>query len=242
MVQTVSENLAMKKVKNPFQPCLIVMAKYPQDGKVKTRLSPFLSSSQAAQLAMCFLKDTLNKVEKLDTNLIVAYSPPESFSHFSKIVGKSAILIEQAGDNLGERINNALKSAFERNFSPVIMIGTDSPTFPPSEIEKALKLLNETECVWGAAQDGGFYFVGLNKFLSGIFKNVEWSSSRTLADCLQNARLILGNEPKFVGDWFDVDVPEFLKALYDEILKNADFAELAPETAKWLKENERLFE
>lgn len=241
MVQTVSKDLAMKNVENPSQPCLIVMAKYPQEGKVKTRLSPFLSASQAAQLAMCFLKDTLKKAEKLNIKLIVAFSPAESFSDFSTIVSKSTILIEQAGDSLGERINNAFKFAFECNFSPIVMMGTDSPTFPTTEIEKALKLLNETECVFGVTQDGGFYLVGLNQFLPDIFENVEWSSSRTLADCLQNARLILGNEPKFVGDWFDVDEPSDLVKLFKEFLTNKEFFQIAPRTAEWLSNNNNLF-
>lgn len=231
----------MKEVENQSQPCLIVMAKYPEEGKVKTRLSPFLSASQAAQLAMCFLKDTLKKAEKLDTNLIVAYSPPESFSLFSRIVGKSTILIEQAGDNLGERINNAFKFAFDSNFSPVVMIGTDSPTFPTSENEKALKLLKKGECVFGAAQDGGFYLVGLSKFLPGIFEKVEWSSSRTLVDCLQNARLVLGSEPKFVGDWYDVDKPSDLAKLFGEFLMKKESFPNAPHTAEWLFKNDCLF-
>lgn len=231
----------MKKVKNPSQPCLIVMAKYPEKEKVKTRLSPFLSAANSAQLAMCFLKDTLKKAETLNIKLIVAYSPPESFSLFSRIVGKSTILIDQKGDDLGERINNAFKFAFDSNFSPVVMIGTDSPTFPISEIEKALKLLNKTQCVFGATKDGGFYLVGLSKFLPGIFEKVEWSSSRTLSDCLQNARLVLGKEPKFVGDWFDVDEPADLVKLFEEFLTKKEFIQIAPHTAEWLSDNNKLF-
>jgi uncharacterized protein len=224
------------------KPCVIVMAKYPQENKVKTRLSPFLNGQQSAQLAMCFLKDTLTKVEKSDQNLIVAFSPAESFADFSKIVAKPTILTEQIGNDLGDRMKNAFQFAFENYFSPVVMIGTDSPTFPMSEIENAFNLLTETECVFGKTQDGGFYLIGLNKFIPEIFENVAWSSAQTLEDCINNFRSVLGKEPKFVQDWYDIDEPVDLVKLFNELSENKYLFEIIENTAEWLRENPELFD
>lgn len=224
-----------------IKPCVIVMAKYPQENKVKTRLSPFLNGQQSAQLAMCFLRDTLNKVEKSDKNLIVVFSPSESFAGFSKIVTKSTILHEQIGNDLGERMKNAFQFAFENYFSPVVMIGTDSPTFPMSEIENAFNLLTETECVFGKTQDGGFYLIGLNKFIPEIFENVAWSSAQTLTDCINNFRSVLRKEPKFIQDWYDIDEPVDLVKLFNEVSENKNLSKITEHTAKWLKENRQLF-
>ncbi|MEK7724412.1 MAG: TIGR04282 family arsenosugar biosynthesis glycosyltransferase [Acidobacteriota bacterium] len=219
------------------------MAKYPQAGKVKTRLFPFLNQSQSAQLALCFLKDTLLKIEKLGIQVFLAYSPEEFHDKFAKLVAKSTVLIEQKGISLGERLFNAVSFAETAGFSPIITIGTDSPSFPSQEILKTIEILqsNVNECVFGSTQDGGYYLIGLNKSVPSMFENVEWSSTQTLPDSVRNALLTFGQNPVFISDWYDVDTPEDLKNLNKEFLEKECFANIAPHTAKWLEVNSDLF-
>src|SRR5215210_4518889 len=94
---------------------IIIMAKIPTAGKVKTRLQPHLSPNQCAALAAAFLQDTVNKEKTVCENTILAYSPPEEINALRKILPFHSIFIEQTGRDLGERMFNAFKFAFEQN-------------------------------------------------------------------------------------------------------------------------------
>lgn len=236
--------MALKQIEINKKPVVIVMAKFPAAGQVKTRLQPFLTSELCAELSLCFLRDTLLKIQNLKVPLIVSFSPAESKEKFLKLVSETTILIEQLGEDLGERLQNAVCFASKRGFSPIIVIGTDSPTFPPDELVKAIEILekNENECVFGPTQDGGYYLVGLAENSPVFFKNVEWSSANTLADNIRNAESIFAKTPSFVRQRHDVDEPSDLKLLFNEFASNQDLAVLSPHTADWLVKNKHLFE
>lgn len=230
----------MKSPNEKSNSAIIVMCKAPIAGQAKTRLTPFLLPDKAAELARCFLLDTLSKVRKTCQNLIAAYAGDKSA--FSQILGKDFLLLEQHGADLGERMHNAFRSAFAGNYSPLIVIGTDSPTLPPEYIKTAIEILREkrTDVVLGASSDGGFYLLGLNQPNSQIFQSVQWSSSETLMQTMRNIKnlnLHHANLPV----WYDVDTPEDLRRLRAEIEANSSIAQRAPATARWLKENARLF-
>ena len=122
---------------------IIIMTKIPTAGNVKTRLQPFLTSEKCAELAECFLLDTVSKAKSLQNKLIIAYSPSEKRDDLQELVGNKQILVEQKGDNLGERMFNAFQFARSQNSDAVVMIGTDSPTFPPEFIERAYENLKK---------------------------------------------------------------------------------------------------
>src|SRR5688572_8313080 len=109
---------------------VIIMAKAPSAGTVKTRLQPHLSPDECAALAAAFLRDAVKKAETVCENVILAYSPPEKLDTLKKILPSQSIFIQQTGGDLGERMFNAFKFAFKQNSDSVVMIGTDSPTFP----------------------------------------------------------------------------------------------------------------
>ena len=210
------------------------MAKFPEAGRVKTRLQPFLSREQSAEIASAFLQDAENKAKSVCENLIIAFSPPERKANFKSILQHENILIEQAGADLGERMFYAFKFAFFNDLDRVVMIGTDSPTCPTEFIKKAFESLENSDAVLGETKDGGYYLIGLKILKREIFENVEWSSEKTFEQTrhnIENLELKLSLLPK----WYDVDFPEDLARLRKELNKNP---ELAAKTAKWLKENE----
>ncbi len=207
---------------------IIIMAKVPEAGKVKTRLQPFLTPEQSAELAQCLLQDTINKAKTFKNKLIIAYSPLERRDYFDSF--HNINLVAQRGNDLGERMFNAFKFAFENDSDSVVMIGTDSPTFPPEFIEKAFEYLEQNDAVLGETEDGGFYLIGLRKLDKRIFGNVEWSSAKT---CLQTKNNIEKCEFSLaeLQIWYDVDELKDLERLReDELLQ-----ELAPKTFEWLK-------
>lgn len=219
------------------------MAKFPRKGLVKTRLKPFLTDEQCVELSICFLQDTVNKAKKITPNLIVAFSPADDRNELKKLLPDDIILTEQKGNDLGERMNSAFEFAEAKGFSPVIMIGTDSPTFPPKFINSAIEFFKnvETKIVLGAAKDGGYYLIGLRNAANEIFENVEWSSAETYEQTAENARRIFACEPAQIPVWYDVDTPEDLKILRDEFMKNEHFRKIAPETTKWMTANTKVF-
>ncbi len=211
----------------------IIMAKVPTAGTVKTRLEPFLSPKQCAELAECFLLDTVSKAESLQNQLIIAYAPIEKRAVLLKILLTQKTLIEQKGANLGDRMFHAFQFAFSQNSDAVVMIGTDSPTFPPEFIERAFKNLKKTDAVLGKTEDGGFYLIGLRTVRKEIFENVEWSSPKTFRQTVRNIKN-LGLKLSLLPTWFDVDLPADLERLRKDL---AETSIIAPQTFDWLEKN-----
>jgi len=207
------------------------MTKVPQAGKVKTRLQPFLTVQQSAEISVCFLQDTEAKAKTVTQKLIIAFSPIEKKNLLTDILQTEPILVEQKGENLGERMFHAFEFAFLNDSDAVVMIGTDSPTVPAEFIKRAFAFLEtKADAVLGKTKDGGFYLIGLRKLDERIFENVEWSSPKTFEQTrrnIENLNLSLSEIPV----WYDVDTPEDLKILKKELMGNP---QLAPKTAEFL--------
>jgi len=212
------------------------MAKAPISGKVKTRMSPQLTDSQCAQLAECFLLDTMQRFSRSSIRRIIAHETPPENNYFTKFATEDFELIEQAQGNLGERIYAAFEFAFRNDSESVVMIGTDSPTFPEIALEKAfLELEAGVDAVLGRTLDGGFYLIGLRRLDSQIFENVEWSTSKTFDQTSANARKI-GLSLAEIEEWYDIDDFASLQRLRDEFLRDKASRKIAPRSFKFLAE------
>ncbi len=207
------------------------MAKVPIAGTVKTRLHPLLSVEQSATLAECLLRDTVNKAKFLSDELIIAYTPVEKLDVLLAILSNEQIFTEQKGANLGDKMFHAFEFAFSRNSDAVVMIGTDSPTFPAQFITQAFEMLPETDAVLGETADGGFYLLGLRKLKKEIFETVEWSSPKTFEQTARNIEN-LDLKLSLLPNWYDVDTPDDLKRLKKDLSKNPS---IAPKTFEFLK-------
>lgn len=212
---------------------IIIMAKVPRAGKVKTRLQPFLSPAQCVSLSEAFLEDAINKAQSRTNDLIIAFSPSSERDYFTKFENKKFTLVAQKGENLGGKMFNAFQFAFEHDSDAVVIIGTDSPTFPPEFIDSAFEKLKNTDAVLGETTDGGFYLIGLLTLRKEIFADVEWSSARTFEQITEN--IINANlKLSFLPIWYDVDFPEDLVKLRNNLI---DESNIAPKTFQWLEEN-----
>ena len=222
-----------------MNPATIVMCKAPFAAEVKTRLTPFLTAEKAADLAGCFAIDAARKAQNICDNTIIAFSGEKNL--LKTILPQNLIWTRQKGADLGERMHNALMFAFERKLSPLVVIGTDSPTLPKEFIENATKILeqNRADTVLGKTDDGGYYLIGLNQPDRRIFQNVRWSSPETFLQTAQNIES-LKLRLKTLSVWYDVDTPEDLRRLKTEIENNPQARELAPTTVAWFEENAKL--
>lgn len=221
---------------------IIIMAKVPRAGNVKTRLQPFLSNEQCRTLAEAFLFDAINKTRNFCDRLIIAFAPAHERRFFNRFAIENLTVIEQTGLRLGEKMFDAFEFAFSTiSDANALMIGTDSPTFPVDFIEKTFDALeSDADAVLGKSADGGFYLIGLHKNSPRLFRRIEWSSPKVFEQITRNVEL-LNLKLKLVPEWFDVDTPKDLRRLRREILNDEQMQSVAPQTSRWLASNAKVF-
>ena len=158
---------------------LIIFAREPVPGKVKTRLNPELTRNQAAHVYKQILNRTIKLAIKSDfTSIQLWVDGKISHPFFCAIKKRYGIkFYSQYGHDLGSRMFYAFKFAL-RTHSYAVLIGSDCPglTFPDLEMASRL-LLQGKDVVLGPANDGGYYLIGLKKNNRYIFENMKWGSS-----------------------------------------------------------------
>lgn len=223
------------------RPVIIIMVKAPSPGTVKTRLSPFLTSEQAAELAWCFLQDTTACALNFESNVMIAFAPADGRSELAQRLPENVMWHQQKDGDLGERLSAAIEFAAAQNFAPVIIIGADTPTVPDAYLQTAIKLLQtgDTDVVLGASTDGGFYLIGVRQNHPTLFDDIKWSSELVGAQTTANInRLKL--KLSLLPIWYDVDTPEDLETLRAELLTGETAPERAPKTFQWLKTHSKI--
>jgi rSAM/selenodomain-associated transferase 1 len=186
---------------------LIVFAKEPNPGQVKTRLVPPLSPEAAARLYQAFLLDILEESARLSPlSLALAYSPESAEDWFANLAPAGARLFPQAGADLGERMAGAFDWAFRAGYGPVLLRGSDTPDLPGTVILAAQEVLEagEADVALGPAMDGGYYLVGLRAAHPGLFRDLAWSTPEVLAVTRKRAEK-LGLKVHLLEPWRDID-------------------------------------
>jgi len=191
---------------------LVIMAKEPVPGKVKTRLQPRLSPDESAALYTCFLQDRLEEMRTLSgAEVAVAYTPPIAVGTFTSLVPDTFRLIPQRGSTLTERLAAVTASAFADRYRFVVVMDSDSPDLPKERVLQSFTLLAEgADVVFGPCRDGGYYLVGLREATVGIFEDIPWSTSRVLRESLARAAS-LGLMTALLEPWQDIDTYEDLQ-------------------------------
>ncbi|TIH15326.1 glycosyltransferase [Marinifilum sp. JC120] len=210
---------------------VIVFVKYPEPGKVKTRLGKEIGYETAAKLYTAFVEDMLRNMDCADLNPIITYDPFQAEEHYRKWLGEHTY-IPQHGTDLGERMLNALRSAFELKFDSSILTGSDLPDLDPEFILQAMQALKKAPACIGPASDGGYYLIGFQKeyLTDSIFRNMEWSTERVFPETISRLekREIT---PEIIPEHQDMDTVEDLKRL----LSNPAAQALCPKSLKILK-------
>lgn len=223
-----------------MKPAIIIMAKVPRAGTVKTRLQSVLSAEKCAALASAFLADALEKAQAVCPNIILAYSPAGESALLKNVVSPDIILIEQTGANLGEKMECAFRFAFGTH-APVVMIGTDSPTFPARYLVDALDALEKTaEIVLGKSTDGGFYLIGLQKPIPNLFDRIAWSTPLVFEQITGNLKTLGIENLHLLPEHYDVDTPADFSVLKREIFADEAARKSAEKTYRWLSANNEI--
>ncbi|ABQ28188.1 TIGR04282 family arsenosugar biosynthesis glycosyltransferase [Geotalea uraniireducens] len=192
---------------------LIVFAKQPIAGKVKTRLTTVLSPEEAAELYRCMLIDTLSKVKQLEgVDIYLFFEGNGDAASYFATIAAGMETVPQRGNNLGERMMDAFQRTFEHGYESVAIIGTDSPDLPVGFLDVAFQRLekNGVDVVIGPTEDGGYYLLAMKRVYCRLFRDVPWSSDQVL-----NLSLARGAEAGItiglLPGWYDVDTVEDLR-------------------------------
>ncbi len=202
---------------------LVVMSKVPKVGRVKTRLSPPLTSAQAAELNIAFLKDTLCCLQQVAETAhaipLISYTPAGEEDGFLGIVPERVPLLLQRGDGFGERLRYTVEDLLATGFRAVCLIDSDSPTVPAHAYAQAVRhLLSGEDCtVLGRCDDGGYYLLGLNASHPHLFEEIAWSTELVAEQTRQRAREIALPLHELPA-WFDVDDRRTLARLHQELV------------------------
>lgn len=183
-----------------------LFVKFPEPGRVKTRLAKDLGDELAAELYAGFLSDLIPRFHDISSRRILAYTPDDvrSRQYFEDLAGGRFELWAQPEGVLGER----MRSFFEAfGPDPVVLVGSDSPTLLKSDVEHALNALESVDCVLGPATDGGVYLIGLHRRSWSVFDRVEWSTSRVLEQMLDEVQQV-GASLEILPLWYDIDTLE----------------------------------
>ena len=192
---------------------LIIFAKEPVPGTVKTRLCPPLSPSAAARLYGQFLEDVLEEMAQVpQVTFALAYTPDAGRSFFQHLAPSGTHLIAQSGEDLGERLQQAFAWGFAQGAATVLIRNSDSPDLPGSLVLEAREVLDRgrAQAVLGPCPDGGYYLVGLTTPQPRLFQGINWSSPTVLVDTLDQAKR-LGLKLHLLPSWLDIDIASDLQ-------------------------------
>lgn len=167
---------------------LLVFAKAPVPGRVKTRLARTLGDERAAELYRRIGRGVVDRVRDGPWRTVVVHAPPDAAPAVRRWLGDDVELRPQASGDLGERMASAFGWAFdEAGARRVCIVGTDAPAVDRSGVEAAFTALDDADVVIGPATDGGYYLLALDRPREWLFRNVPWSTDRVLSRTLRAA-------------------------------------------------------
>ncbi len=194
---------------------LVLMAKAPEPGKVKTRLIPPLSPNKAAEIYHSLLLDQIENIKAFTgADRFLNFAPDEAAPFFRQMAPQDFVCFPQRGNDLGERMSNAFEELWSKGYEKIILIGGDLAALPLGFLQSACQMLQGPgkEVVLGPSRDGGYYLIGMNCRLPQIFRRKSWSQSNVLDETIKKVAS-LGIRPQILSTWFDIDTPDDLRHL-----------------------------
>ena len=209
------------------QKALILFTRYPQAGKVKTRLIKCLGPTGAAELHRRMTEQVIRNIEpavQRNKVQLQIYSCGGTEEEMQSWLGTDFLLTQQQGNDLGERMLHAFVRTWRQGAERVLLIGSDCPGIESSIIESGLKNLAGHDLVLGPAADGGYYLIGLRagvranmqadaqqcrQHYNSLFRNIDWGSGQVLQQTVRQAEKA-GLSFALLPELHDIDRPEDL--------------------------------
>ena len=169
--------------------CLVVMARAPVPGRVKARLAASVGPVRATAIYRQLLRNTLKRLSTVGAHRVLSCEPHTGHADFRQLAGRYGWhRIPQPGDGLGDRMSRLI-SKYQQHFEHVIITGSDLANIDADFISEChQRLLDGRDLVLGAAADGGYGLIGMQRLSSGIFRDMPWGTGRVLQLTLHRAR------------------------------------------------------
>jgi len=183
---------------------LIIFAKNPGEGSVKTRIAEELGNAQALRLYRYLLEYTHQLTRDLPYDKALYYSDHiETEDEWEEALYQKH---RQAPGDLGHRLRCAFSTTFQSEYQAAVAIGSDCLELKPEHLQLAFEKLKDHDLVIGPATDGGYYLIGMKKLQPMVFENMPWSSDQLLSETIRKAdRLDLTYF--LLPELSDIDVP-----------------------------------
>lgn len=159
---------------------LIIFARNPVRGKVKTRLAATMGDDKALSIYQSLLKHTVQITAQLTCDCFVFYADGISLNDYwaDNVYSK----MNQEGDDLGSRMHHAFDTLFKLDYQKVLIIGTDCFELSSANIQKAFTSLDEYRVTIGPSVDGGYYLLGMSVFFPFLFQEKAWSTNTVFSN------------------------------------------------------------
>ena len=211
---------------------LVIMAKAPRPGVVKTRLASSLSPEAATDFYCCLLEDTLALARSLGDVDVAIMCPESDVNELEQMAGNEVSVVAQKGEGLAAALTSVFAHFARGHQRRMIAFNSDSPHLPRSVLEGAFDMLAAHDVVVGPTHDGGYYLVGAKDSHPALFAHDGMGTSSALEKLLSRAG-VLELSIGFAAPFYDIDVADDLTRLAEE-LRLAP--ERAPRTARWLED------
>jgi rSAM/selenodomain-associated transferase 1 len=202
---------------------LIIFTRYPELGKVKTRMIPALGGKGSQELHRKLAEYTLRKLAVLTNflSLSICYHGGDE-EKMRSWLGEHHSYCSQRGKDLGEKMQNAFTDGFAQGMTAIAIIGTDCPEIGEKLILEAFAALKTHDLVLGPAADGGYYLIGLKQVFPELFQSIPWGTGGVLAET-QKIAAQLALTTAYLPILADIDRPEDLT-----FLTSVQFQEIWP--------------
>lgn len=221
---------------------LVIIARYPEAGKTKTRLARSIGDEATAQLYRAFLTDLARRFAGQKYDLYWTFTPAHvDYAAFIATLvpefASSITCFPQQGDDLGERLLYAFRWLHAQGYQNTILIGSDSPHITRDTIADARAALNEADIVLGPSEDGGYYLIAMHE-PHDVFSGIPMSTSSVMQMTIEQAER-QGLTVQYVHPLFDVDeLPDLLRLA--QVLEIN--CQLAPATATYITSTRSLYD
>jgi len=211
---------------------LVIMAKAPRPGMVKTRLMESLPLPAVTALYLCLLEDTLALARSLKSVEVAVMCPESDQEELAHFLGNTVQVVAQRGEGLAAGLTSVFRHFTAPGRQHVIAFNSDSPHLAPSVLNSAFEILATHDVVIGPTNDGGYYLVGAKAVHPALFES-DPMGTRSALDRLLTRTRGLELSTGFTESFYDIDVANDLILLARELrLAPAK----APRTAGWFGE------
>ena len=208
---------------------LVVMAKAPRPGAVKTRLAQSLPIECVTEFYRCLLSDTLTLARSLPIAQVAIMCPGSDVAELCQFAGDAVNVVAQKGHGLAAGLTSVFAHFAESRKQRIVAFNSDSPHLPPSILQAAFAALASHDLVVGPTEDGGYYLVGAKASYPGLFAGDGMGTTNALERLLLRARA-LELSTAFTAPFYDIDLGEDLLRLASELRLSPG---KAPRTAAW---------